>query len=208
MLVKDMLRDIADGRHNRFDDLYKQLSPVMLAYATGLLAGDYAKAEDAVNEAFLHIWQSASRYSGRGNATGWIRAIVRNKAIDQLRKKRPQEQSMAPADIPDYIDATPDQETRLMRHQAAAHLRQAMQNLSTEQREAVHLCYFEGLSIADIAEAANCPQNTVKTRLFYARKQLLYAMQNEERARPIIARPITALSAATQPRARQMVSCL
>lgn len=171
MDTKTMLFDIARGSQKAFATLYTQQQPIMIRYATGLLAGDVAAAEDAVDEAFVAIWQQAGRFEGSGNANGWVRRIVRNKAIDWLRKQRDSDHPTMELD-----DQTPDADQSPYDYAEQScesnHLRKALEKLSFEHREAVWLCYFEDKSMNEIAEIASCPTNTVKTRLFHARQYL------------------------------------
>jgi RNA polymerase sigma-70 factor, ECF subfamily len=174
MPIEAELNRITTGDRAAFARLWRATQPECLRYATGLLAGDRSAAEDAVDEAFIAVWQQSGHYDGSGNAMGWIRRIVRNKAIDWLRKQR---------DIP--MSGEPQMEDRLLgataeptpfdiaeQASASATLRAALAMLSIEQREAVWLCYFEEKSLREIADIAGCPENTVKTRLFHARKAL------------------------------------
>jgi RNA polymerase sigma-70 factor, ECF subfamily len=167
------LKGIANGDRAAFVRLWRATQPEFIRYATGLLAGDRSAAEDAVDEAFIAIWQQSGRYNGRGNAMGWMRRIVRNKAIDWLRKQRDIPMSGDPQ-MDGQLDASavPTPFDIAERTSAAATLRAALVTLSVEQREAVWLCYFEEKSLQAIAEIAGCPENTVKTRLFHARKAL------------------------------------
>jgi RNA polymerase sigma-70 factor, ECF subfamily len=174
MDIEAELMGIANGDHAAFSRLWRATQTEFIRYATGLLAGDRSAAEDAVDEAFIAIWQQSGRYDGRGNAMGWIRRIVRNKAIDWLRKQRDVPMSGEPemedrqlysAEMPTPFDSAVSVST-------ATTLRAALTILSVEQREAVWLCYYEEKSLREIAEIAGCPENTVKTRLFHARKAL------------------------------------
>ncbi len=174
METETMLFDIARGNKKAFATLYREQQPIMIRYATGLLAGDLAAAEDAVDEAFTAIWAQAGRFNGSGNANGWIRRIVRNKAIDWLRRQR--ETSSVDVELTEFAnecaDPAPSPYDRAAQTSEGNQLRRALTGLSFEHREAVWLCYFEDKSIDEIAQIADCPQNTVKTRLFYARKSL------------------------------------
>lgn len=172
MNVATELRATARGDRVAFSRLYKAMHRPMLSYATGLLAGDYQAAEDAVDEAFLDIWKSADNYSGTGSAEGWIRRIVRNKAIDWLRKQKG-EATDALGDDPDTrMDTEPNPEDLAIGKNASDVLLQQLARLTIHQREAVFLCYYDDKSLAEIAEISQCPENTVKTRLFHARKKL------------------------------------
>jgi RNA polymerase sigma-70 factor, ECF subfamily len=174
MDIEAQLQQIAGQNRAAFSDLYREWQPNFVRYATGILAGDKSAAEDVVDEAMLAIWQQADRYAGQGSAAGWMRRIVRNKAIDWLRKCKESPAGEAvyqEAEDPHYEEAASPFYAAAQAMEAL-NLRQALEHLSFEQREAVWLCYFEERSMAEIATIANCPQNTVKTRLFHARRVL------------------------------------
>jgi RNA polymerase sigma-70 factor, ECF subfamily len=101
-----------------------------------------------------------------------MRRIVRNKAIDWCRKQR--EVPMTNEVQVQYSEQTAEADLFETAAQsgAAQRLRDALTILSVEQREAIWLCYFEECSIMEIADIADCPPNTVKTRLFHARSML------------------------------------
>jgi RNA polymerase sigma-70 factor (ECF subfamily) len=155
--------------------MYSGLQPELRRYASALLGGDASAADDVVDEAFLDIWRAAAAYSGEGSAAGWVRRIVRNKSIDWIRRRRERplssddaaaqrfEQNADPGDTPEAI---------AMKISRAEELREALNTLKPEFREVLWLCYFEDKSIAEIAEMTGVPENTVKTRLFHARKAL------------------------------------
>lgn len=138
-----------------------------------MLAGDAEAASEVVDEAFLNIWREAGAYRGDGDADGWVRRIVRNKTVDWLRARRERPASDAEgqrhAALADDRDS-PEASTE--KAEAARRLRAALERLSPSHREVVWLCYFEERSVAEIAVIAGCPENTVKTRLFHARKLL------------------------------------
>lgn len=169
-----LVAGIAAGREDAFAALYTRLQPMMVRYAAGLLAADRETAADVVDEAFFDIWRSAVGFRGQGSVEGWVRRIVRNKAIDAIRRQRERvavsdRESRAFEDLPDEAD-TPD--LLAERISDSDELWRRMGRLSHEHREAVWLCYYEEKSLAEIAEIVGCPENTVKTRLFHARKLL------------------------------------
>lgn len=170
----ERLAAIARQDQAAFTALYRAMQPQLERYAAGLLAGDMAAAADAVDEAFLDIWKQAGAYTGDGSAEGWIRRIVRNKAVDWLRRQKEKsglsegeqaayDQTADSADTPDVVAE---------KKSDGDELRAAMARLSVEHRETLWLCYFENKSVSDIAQMMSVPENTVKTRLFNARKQM------------------------------------
>jgi RNA polymerase sigma-70 factor, ECF subfamily len=184
MDIEAGLLGVARGERGAFSDLYRQLQPPMIRYVLGLLAGDRSTAEDVVNEAFVAVWQQAGQFSATGSAIGWVRRIARNKAIDWLRKQREVSLSSEAQDalfnqIPDMAKSS----LEVMESESdAQELRHALAQLSLEHREVVWLCYFEDKSVSEIARIVECPENTVKTRLFYARKALRGYVTNVEAA--------------------------
>lgn len=169
MDIATSLSAIARGDRAAFDQLYRDQRRSMQAFAIGLLAGDSEAAEDAVDEAFVDIWQQAGRYSGSGSAQGWIRRIVRNKAVDWLRKQGGGRLTEWSDEAETRADDGPDPEAQAMASNSSAWLRRALDRLSLDQREAVMLCYFEERPLAEIAAIQACPEGTVKTRLYHAR---------------------------------------
>ncbi len=166
------LRAIASGDKAVFTATFEEYVPRFISYATGLLAGDKEAAEDVVHDAFVAIWQQAGRFGGTGSAEGWMRRIVRNKAIDWCRKQRevPMTGEVEAQHSEQTAEADPFETAA--QSGAAQQLRDALAILGVEQREAIWLCYFEERSIMEIADIADCPPNTVKTRLFHARSML------------------------------------
>jgi RNA polymerase sigma-70 factor (ECF subfamily) len=174
MNVEWALQGIAGGDEVAFSWLYANEQPLLLRYATGILAGDRAAAEDAVDEAFIAVWHQAGRFAGRGSARAWLRGIVRNKVVDYLRRRSgtplaSEAQTIRFDLVADEADG-PDQLAE--KKSAAFELRAAMERLSLDHREVIWLCYFEELPLSEIALQIGCPENTVKTRLFHARKAM------------------------------------
>jgi RNA polymerase sigma-70 factor, ECF subfamily len=172
-MIETSLKAIARGDTDAFNGLYRTWQPRLVAYAAGLLAGDRSSALDIVDEALMTVWQQAGRFSGSGSGEGWLRRIVRNKAIDWLRREgRAHALDTAHGQLRELADPKPDPEAASATKSEASALRQLLSQLPLDQREAVWLCYFEERSMAEIAEICGCPTNTVKTRLFHARRKL------------------------------------
>ena len=134
------------------------------------LVRDESLAEDLISEVFLDVWRQADRFERRSSVATWLLAIGRYKALSALRKK-PQhaaddEQTAA---IPDPAD-TPEQ--AMQKTDKAEILRACLDGLSVEHREIVDLVYYHEKSVEEVAEIVGIPANTVKTRMFYARKRL------------------------------------
>lgn len=129
-----------------------------------------AMAEELVNETFLAVWQQAGRFEGASSATTWMLAIAHNKAVSALRKRR--EEALdedATAAIPDSGDSP---ETSLAKVGKAGILRACLNRLPDEQRVVMDLVYYHEQSVKEVSEVLGVPENTIKTRMFYARKKL------------------------------------
>ena len=127
-------------------------------------------AEELTNEVFLEAWRQAGRFRGRASVATWLYAIARNKACGALRRKgewpleETRERRVADSgDTPEVVAQKADK---------ARWLRRAVGQLSPEQREVIDLTYYHRLSLAEIAQVVGIPVNTVKTRLFHARRKL------------------------------------
>ena len=129
-----------------------------------------AVAEELANEVFLDIWRNAGKYEGRSSASTWLLAIARNRALSYLRKKRDEAiDDDAAARVPDSAD-TP--EVTAQKSSKGAVMRACMEQLSAEHREVIDLVYYHEKTVAEVGEIVGIPLNTVKTRMFHARKKL------------------------------------
>jgi RNA polymerase sigma-70 factor, ECF subfamily len=134
------------------------------------LVRDQTLAEDLISEVFLDVWRQAGRFEARSAVSTWLLAIARYKALSALRR-RPDEalDEEAVAAIEDPGD---DPEVALEKKDKGEILRKCLTALSPEHREIIDLVYYHEKSVEEVAEIVGIPENTVKTRMFYARKRL------------------------------------
>jgi RNA polymerase sigma-70 factor (ECF subfamily) len=157
-------------RVEAMEALYDRHSRAALGLAVRML-GEREAAEEVVQEAFLALWRYAQRFdAARGSVRTWLLGIVHHRAIDRLRG-RPQ---VAP--LPDELGADPSPTADVWRQTAQRLDRQAitgaLDQLPAEQREAIELAYFGGLTQAQIALALGIPLGTVKGRMRLALARL------------------------------------
>ena len=140
-------------------------------YRFGLrLVRDEQVAEDLISEVFLDVWRQAGKFEGRSAVSTWLLAITRFKALSVLRKRKDAElDEEAAAAIEDPSD---DPETVAQKKDTGNVLRQCLAALSPDHREIIDLVYYHEKSVEEVAEIVGIPENTVKTRMFYARKKL------------------------------------
>jgi RNA polymerase sigma-70 factor (ECF subfamily) len=124
---------------------------------------------------FLDVWRQADRFEGRSAVSTWMLAIARFKALSALRKKPDQELDDEAAEA--IEDTSDNPEVALAKKDKGAVLRQCLAKLSPEHREIIDLVYYHEKSIEEVAQIVKIPENTVKTRMFYARKKLAELLQ-------------------------------
>jgi RNA polymerase sigma-70 factor (ECF subfamily) len=129
-----------------------------------------ATAEDLVSEAFLEVWRKAGTFEGRSSVSTWLLSIARFKALSAVRKRGEEELDDERAEA--IIDTADNPEATLAKKDSSAALRACMNALSTEHREIIDLVYYHEKSVEECALIVGIPEATVKTRMFYARKNL------------------------------------
>src|SRR5262249_48491259 len=127
------------------------------------------EAEDVVQEVFLQLWRDAASYEqNRGNVSTWIVAIARSRAIDKLRSRRSR-RIMDPVgendETGDLTERLPDPTIRADDLDNQLLVRKAFGSLALDQRVAIEMAYYEGMSQSEIAEALREPLGTIKTRI-------------------------------------------
>ena len=157
------LAAIAGGDRGAFAALYALTSGKLYGVAVRV-TGDREAAADVVQDAYLTVWRQAAKFDrAKGPALTWLAVVVRNQAIDALRKKRP-------IAVDDTIlnaeaDNAPPPDTAAGSRQAARMVDEALRGLPDNMGQAVRLAYLRELTIAEVAAELGAPQNTVKSWL-------------------------------------------
>jgi RNA polymerase sigma-70 factor (ECF subfamily) len=167
-----LLERIGKQDQAAFQELYKAFSRKVFAYVLNQLK-DQARAEEVLVDTMYEVWRNPGRFRGESAFSTWLIGIARNKALLVYRSRRPDEDH---ADIDDFAEITPDEGpdgyAKLAEQQRREGVQHCMGKLSEEHRECLHLVFYEGMSLAEVAEIQRCPENTVKTRLFHARQKI------------------------------------
>jgi RNA polymerase sigma-70 factor (ECF subfamily) len=138
---------------------------------------DEAAAEDLVSEVFFDVWRQASRFEARSQVSTWLLAIARNKALSALRRRSTEELD---DEVAEFIEDPADSpEVTMQKKQRSSILAECLTQLSAAHREIIDLVYYHEKSIDEVAEIIGVPQNTVKTRMFYARKRIAELMNGK-----------------------------
>ena len=145
---------------------------------------DTSAAEDLVNEVFLDVWRQAGRFEGRSQVTTWLLTLARNKALSALRRRSIEElDDKAVAAIEDPQN---NPEATIQNRQTSEILINCLTQLSPPHREVIDLVYYHEKSIDEVADITGVPRNTVKTRMFYARRRIAELMSAQGIERVIV----------------------
>lgn len=163
-----LLAGVKRGRRADFDALYRLYHPRLWRFLAQLMRQPDA-IEEALNDTLLVVWQRADSFDGRSKLSTWIFGIAYRRGLKALSR---QDLPVDDEELPEAADTGPGPEQQLSLAQLRGRLRQAMSELSPEHRAVVELCYFHDMAYGEIAEVVGCPAETVKTRMFYARRRL------------------------------------
>ena len=134
------------------------------------LVGNAATAEDLISDVFLDVWRQAGRFEARSQVSTWLLAIARYKAFSALRRRSEEElDDERAAAIEDPQD---NPEVAVQKQDKSEILRECLKGLTPDHREIIDLVYYHEKSVEEVAKIVGIPENTVKTRMFYARKKL------------------------------------
>lgn len=140
--------------------LYDRYSSLVYAVALRVL-GDTGAAEDILQEVFLQLWRNPGTFdAARGRLAPWLAVIARHKAIDHLRGRR---ETTDIEDVTLALDARLDEAAD--RARAAEKVRGVLAGMPAQQRRALELAFFQGLTHSEIAQQTGDPLGTVKTRI-------------------------------------------
>ena len=150
----------------------------MFRFITRLVA-DRALAEDLVSDVFMDVWSKAGSFEGRSQVSTWLLAIARFKALSAVQRHRDAPASDEPA--MELVEDTADTpEETVLKEDRTAQLRRCLAQMSPEHREVIDLVYYHEKSVEEVAEIIQAPKNTVKTRMFYARKRLAQLLASHQ----------------------------
>ena len=154
-----LMQRIRDRDANAMALLYDRYN--RLVFTVGLrVLGERSAAEDLTQDVFLRVWNKPRMEASESGMAAWFAVVARNRAIDVLRQKK---------HFPDAGDDSPELDISVPPTLDHDHLvrraQSAISGLAAEQRQALELAYFEGLSHSEIAERTGIPLGTIKTRI-------------------------------------------
>jgi RNA polymerase sigma-70 factor, ECF subfamily len=133
------------------------------------ITGDASSAEDVVSEVFLQAWRQADRFESRAQVSTWLLAIARNRSLSEVQRRSASHLDCETIEIKDSAD---DAEICALKRDRSRLIRRFLSQLSAVQREVIDLVYYHEQSVADVARIVGVPANTVKTRMFHARRRI------------------------------------
>ena len=164
-----LLQSIADGGRSAMHILYSRHNVRVYRFVLRIVR-DTTMAEDLVSQVFLDVWRTASQFEGRSQVSTWLLSIARFKALTALRQRR--HEDIDQDDMLEIADEADTPEASLDRSTTSAILRGCVARLSPAHREIINLVYYHEKSVEEVGLIIGIPQSTVKTRMFYARRQL------------------------------------
>jgi RNA polymerase sigma-70 factor (ECF subfamily) len=155
-----LLQQIQQGDQEAMGAFYDRYSKMVYSVALRVL-NDASEAEDVMQEVLVQVWRNPGAFvAGRGSLGGWLVVVARNRAVDKLRRRKVSDPIELFA-LPSSTNLAKESERAILMEK----IRAAMTALPPEQRAALELAYFEGLSHSEIAEKTSEPLGTIKTRI-------------------------------------------
>jgi RNA polymerase sigma-70 factor (ECF subfamily) len=158
-----------------FEELYRIYQPRLVRFLTGFLHRPQM-VEEVVDDTMLVVWSRPESFSGASKLSTWIFGIAYRKGLKALRRRDDPVEDLS-SDGQASADADPEQE--LGRQKVQQVLMRALDELSPDHRAVVNLTYFHHMGYREIAEIMDCPNDTVKTRMFHARRHLKRILAGE-----------------------------
>lgn len=172
---QELMRIVQSGDFSPAAEIFNRYSARIYNFAYRFLKNSEA-AEDATQEVFVKMLKHAQQFHGDAKLSTWLFSITANHCRDHLRKadNKAKESEDTLITLPASSEYAPD--LRLERHEDEVRVRKALESLTPEQREAILLSRYQGLSYAEIAQIAGCSEGAVKTRVFRAMETLKKAL--------------------------------
>jgi RNA polymerase sigma-70 factor, ECF subfamily len=175
--VLRLLSRIEQQDEGAFRELYCAFSRKLYAYVLRQLS-DPAQAEEIVSDTLYEVWKAPAKFRGESQFSTWLIGIARNKVLMHWRGRKPDAEHDDVADLAEELPSDAPGAFELMAdRQRSDGVRHCVDKLGHDHRECVHLVFYQGMSVADVAQIQQIPEGTVKTRLFHARQKLKQCLQ-------------------------------
>lgn len=164
-----LLLNITDGDTSAFETFYKLYYPRLFRFVLRMTRQPDA-VEELIQETLLLVWEKPDRFNGESKVSTWVFGIAYHKSLKLISKTARRSNDL---DVDQLLESIGDPVANLAHNlENQDWLNCALDKLSADQRAVIELTFYHGLPYQDIAKILNCPENTVKTRMFHARKKL------------------------------------
>jgi RNA polymerase sigma factor (sigma-70 family) len=172
-----LLKMIAGGDRSAFESFYKSYYPRLSRFILRVTRHPES-VEELIQETLLVVWEKPDRFNDTSKISTWVFGIAYHKALKSMVQ---QARNNHDSNIDDLIETLGDAKANpAQHHENKDWLSRALATLPPDQRAVIELTFVHGLPYQDIAEILNCPENTVKTRMFHARKKLQVFADSQE----------------------------
>ena len=170
--LSSWLQQMAARDEAALSRFYRALSGAVFAFVQRRLDNPH-DAETVVVDTLHEVWKKAATFNGQSHVKTWVLGIARHKLLDLLRQRGARG---VQDDIEDHAETLasddPGPFAQLAERQQQAWVALCMAKLPADQRDSLHLLFFEALSVEEIADVLACPAGTVKTRVFHAKRKI------------------------------------
>ena len=170
-----LLARVVGGDREAFEELYRLYHPRLTRFLLNLIRRP-TLVEEVLNDTMMVVWDRADSFNGASKLSTWIFAIAYRKAMKGLKR---QDEAVEDKEAENRVSEAASPEDESSRHRINALLMRAMDELSVAHRAVVDLTYFHELGYREIATILECPVDTVKTRMFHARRHLRRRLAGE-----------------------------
>jgi RNA polymerase sigma-70 factor (ECF subfamily) len=178
---EQLIQSVAQHDRRAFELLYDRYAPAVFGLTLKTL-GDREVAEEAVQEIFWRVWQRAGSFDENRLFAPWLFGIAHNYCIDELRRRRSRPQSVYENDTHPVLSIIPDSQDvgdTAIQSERRRIVADALQQLPKEQRQALELAYFGGLTQQEVAARLGNPLGTIKTRMRLGLQKLRHILQGQ-----------------------------
>jgi len=165
----DLLRRVANGERLAFDVFYRAYYRRLHRFLEQVIRRPELIGE-VLNDTMLVVWRKAGTFNQASRVSTWVFAIAYRRALKALKRAPNRSIEVDMAEEPVQVDGGLEQS--LIERDTARRLRAALAGLSPDQRAVVELTYYHGYAYREVAQIVGCPVDTVKTRMFHARRKL------------------------------------
>jgi len=184
--IEQLLRRITARDQAAFRTLYDLFARRVYAFLVHRFSHRESLAEEVVSDTLLHVWKSPASFRGESAFATWLIGVARFKMLERLRGEDPEADDIDALDEGVLIEPTRPDDVAALRQRSDG-VRSCLDRLPVEQRECMHLAYYEGWTLDEIGAHLRAKRETIGTRIFYARKKIqacLAALLASEREAP------------------------